>query len=74
MRDIKDVKNGRHIPAIIIMDAFSRMCYVNTMRNVKSSSTVAELHKAFDFFGGKPLKITADRGLINTLNHYNNNY
>ena len=43
---------------------FSRLCFVSILRNATSKETADQLEKAFDFFGGPPLKFSSDRGEI----------
>ena len=54
--------NGKKYTLLVLLDAFSRLCFVSILRNATSKETAEQLERAFDFFGGPPLKFSSDRG------------
>ena len=48
---------------LVLADVFSRLCHLSLQKGNSSIETSNSLKKAFQFFGGHPLKFTSDRGI-----------
>ena len=55
-------KNGKRYIILVLVDAFSRLCFLSLLKNATSGEVARRLDEAFQFFGGPPLKFASDRG------------
>ena len=55
-------RNGKRYIILVLLDAFSRLCFLSLLKNATSGEVARQLDEAFRFFGGPPLKFASDRG------------
>ena len=68
LRSIRDHQEGKKYIILVLLDAFSRLCYLAPLKSTSSREVQAQFEAAFKFFGGKPHKFCSDK--VNTVGLY----
>ena len=68
LRSIRDHQEGKKYIILVLLDAFSRLCYLAPLKSTSSREVQAQFEAAFKFFGGKPHKFCSDK--VNTVGFY----
>ena len=62
LRSIRDHQESKKYIILILLDSFSRLCFLAPLRTTSSREVTAQFEQAFRFFGGPFHKFCSDKG------------